>query len=397
LNFDTLQDKGLKRGSGAKRVLCVFEDLCRGGGAEQLMVNLLPEIRKRGYAVEVAILFDGPNYLIGDLEARGIRTHFLNFQHRWRLVHNTRELREVARSGGFQIFWGHLFFGNLYACLLALTTPSGKSVTTLHSSSHLQPPPRQFKARVYAWLERLVLMGSNAKVAVSEATACEYKAFFNWRNLDVIYNGVTTSANPQPLNVEDRRRIRVSLGVSDEEFLIVVPSRFVAKKGHYVLLDALAWLKSSKDWRPRTIAFGFGPLLEQLRVNAEELGISDWVRLSLPVPQTDLLRIFQAADVVCMPSLHEGLPVAAAEAMSVGAPTVFTKIDGFLELVGDSEASLLVPPNDPVALASALWTLKEDTALRRELGERARRHIFDNFDISVCASNWVSFFDRLRD
>jgi glycosyltransferase involved in cell wall biosynthesis len=83
--------------------------------------------------------------------------------------------------------------------------------------------------------------------------------------------------------------------------------------------------------------------------------------------------------------------------MSVGAPTVFTKIDGFLELVGDSEASLLVPPNDPVALASALWTLKEDTALRRELGERARRHIFDNFDISVCASNWVSFFDRLRD
>ena len=394
LSFDTMQAT-YNRVSTVKRVLCVMEDVGRGGGAEQLMVGLLPELRKHGYEVEIAILFQCPDNLIGDFEERGVRTHDLGLQRRWRILHNMRALHGVARSGQFRIFWGHLYFGNLYARLLALTTYSGKSVVTLHSGGRFRPPPRGIKARMHAWLERLLLMGSNAKVAVSRALASDYNAFFKWRSIEVIHNGVVTNSNPQPLTLDDRRTIRVSLEVSDEDFFIVVPSRFVREKGYPTLLDALGYLKCEKGWRPRAIGFGHGPLLEQLRAKAAELGLSESVRFSLPVPQADLHRIIRAADAVCLPSLHEGLPIAAAEAMSLGAPTVLTRIDGFLELVGDSGAALLAPPNDPVALASLLWTLKEDTALRRELGERARRHIFDNFDISVCASNWAALFDRL--
>lgn len=383
--------------SAKRRVLCIMEDLSRGGGAEQLMVGLLPQLRKHGYEVEVAILFQSTNDLIADLEEKGVRTHALGLLHRWSVLHNIRALRKVARQGKFQIIWGHLYFGNLYARLLALMIHSGKSVVTLHSGGRFRPPPRGFRARLHAWLESLLLRGSNAKVAVSKALAEDYKAHFKWQNINIIHNGIVRSANQQPLTVDERRQRRASLAVLDDDFFIVVPARFVREKGYSTLLDALAWLRLEKNWCPRMIAFGLGPLLEQLQAQAQELDISKRVRfVSPPVPQADLHQIMQAADAVCIPSLQEAFGIAAAEAMSLGLPTVLTRVDGFLELVGESRGALLVPPNDPIALARAIWTLKEDAALRRELGERARRRISDKFDISVCSSNWASLFDGLQ-
>lgn len=359
------------------------------------MVGLLPELRKHGYEVELAILFQSSNDLIADIERRGVRTHALCLKHRWRILHNIRALQKVARKGEFDIFWGHLYFGNLYAHLLALATHSGKSVVTLHSGGRFDPKPQGIKASLHAWLECSLLRGSSAKVAVSQAIARDYNIHFKWQNIDIIHNGVAARANRQPLTADERRRIRHSLGISDDDFFVVVPARFVREKGYPILLDALAWLRCERDWCPRVVAFGHGSLLEQTRLKAKQLCLTDLVRFFLPVPQSDLHLIMQAADGVCMPSSHEGLPVAAAEAMSLGVPVVATKIDGFVELVGDSQAALLVRPNDSAALGEALWMLKEDITLRHELGARARQHISDNFDISVCASNWASLLDSL--
>jgi len=73
-------------------------------------------------------------------------------------------------------------------------------------------------------------------------------------------------AEPTAINRGGSPKDTRFVGRLDEEFLIVVLRVRFAKKGHYVLLMAPLGWKSSKDWRRRTIAFGFGPLLEQLRV-----------------------------------------------------------------------------------------------------------------------------------
>jgi glycosyltransferase involved in cell wall biosynthesis len=351
-------------------------------------------MRKQGQDIEIAALFHWPDDHSAELEARGVRIHRLNFKNHWSIFHNMRVLRRLTREGRFSIFWGHLYFGNLYAYLLALTTSRGKSVATLHSEGYSQSPPKGPKAWLYLFLERYLIGRSRAKVGVSQAVARDYEAFFGWGSIDVVHNGIMVSKNPPPPSREERLRIRASLGVTEDEFLVVVPARFVQKKGHAVLLDALAILKRDKKWLPRLAMFGEEtPLLPSIRAKAEQLGLADHISFSNTIRQSALFAIMQVAEVVCIPSLREPFGIAAAEAMSLGVSVILTATDGFLELIGDSKSALMVPPGDPVALADALWTLNQRPELRKELAERAESRSKSCFDISICATRWANVLD----
>ncbi len=382
--------------AGAKsRILCVIETIGVGGGAEQLLADLAPVLKENGQDIEIAALFHWPETYAAALEARGVKTHLLDFKRRWAIVHNLGALRALARERGCAMFWGHLYFGNFYACLLALTTRGGKAIVTLHSEGHSQSPPRSLKARGYAWIERWLFGRANAIVAVSSAVKRDYEAFFGWRNVDVVHNGIVASKNPPPPSADERRRLRAELGADDDEFLLVVPARFVAKKGHANFLDALAILKSQKGWVPRVACVGEEtPLMATLVDKARGLGLADRVSFSGTIPQARLFARVQAADAVCIPSLREPFGIAGAEAMSLGAALVLSAVDGFLEVVGDSQAALMVPPGDPDALADALWRLYQNPALRAELGARGKVRA-EKFDISTCAANWRAVFDRV--
>ncbi len=379
------------------KVLCLIETLQRGGGAEQLLVGLAPELRRLGYDIEIATMFDSPDDLAADLEARGVRTHRLGLKYanRWSFLGNVMALRALAASGGFSLFWGHLYFGNLYASLLAQTLAEAKCVVTLHSEGYSQEPPREFKPAVYLTLERALLGRAHAKVAVSEAVGRDYGAFFGWPKVDVIHNGVVLSETPEDLPAGRRDEARARLGAKPGDFLIIVPSRFVAKKGHAVLIEALARLKRDRDWTPRVLAYGQGPLLGGLRAEVARNGLDERFVFTPPVPHSELFVAMQAADAVCMPSLREPFGIAAAEAMALGAPTILTQTDGFLELVGDSQGAMLLPAGDPAGLADAIWTLHQNPGLGREMARRGQARVQATFDIRFCAEKWVALLDRV--
>ena len=135
---------------------------------------------------------------------------------------------------------------------------------------------------------------------------------------------------------------------SADDFMIVTSSRFIPKKGHLVLLDALDILDREKSWLPKLVACGFvTPFLDQLRARTAELGLVGAVEFVPPMPHDQLFPLIQAADAVVIPSLREPFGIAAAEAMLLGTPVVLTRVDGFVELVGESEGALMVPPGDP--------------------------------------------------
>jgi len=207
---------------------------------------------------------------------------------------------------------------------------------------------------------------------------------------------VVASEVPPPLDEARRAQIRAKHGVSADDFMIVTPSRYIPKKGHLVLLDALDVLKREKSWLPKLVGRGLvTPFLERLRARAAELGLGGAVEFGPPMPHDHLFSIMQAADAVVIPSLREPFGIAAAEAMLLGLPVVLTRVDGFVELVGDSGGALMVAPNDPRGLAEAIWSLKSDPDLRRRVAERGRARIAENFEMSVCASNWARLFDRV--
>jgi glycosyltransferase involved in cell wall biosynthesis len=124
-----------------------------------------------------------------------------------------------------------------------------------------------------------------------------------------------------------------------------------------------------RDTRLRWIFCGAGSLDAALRADATARGIP--VRFTGFRP--DVARCLAASDVAVLPSLHEGLGVAALEAMAAGRPVVASRVGGLAEVVVDGETGALVPPRDADALAAALRTLAAAPETRMRLGTAAAR------------------------
>ena len=174
----------------------------------------------------------------------------------------------------------------------------------------------------------------------------------------------------------------------DRPARIVAVGRLVEKKGFAVLVDAAARLAAGG------VAFdvdliGQGPLEQPLRQRVHELGLEARVRLLGPQPQAEIVRAVAGAAAFAAPSIvgsdgdREGLPTTLLEAMALGTPCVSTGVTGIPEVLRHGETGLLVPENDPVALADALHRLLTDGSLRTRLACRARRRIEREFDAAV--------------
>jgi glycosyltransferase involved in cell wall biosynthesis len=169
------------------------------------------------------------------------------------------------------------------------------------------------------------------------------------------------------------------------EPLILSVGRLIEKKGFSHLIRACAELvKQHIQFRCEIV--GSGPLKSALQEELEELGLKDHVRLRGDRPHASLVPLYERARVFVLPCVvaangdRDILPNVLKEAMAIGVPVVTTQLDGIEELVTHGRTGLLVPPNDPDALASALRTLLENGELRRQLAAQAHQVIHARFD-----------------
>ncbi len=155
--------------------------------------------------------------------------------------------------------------------------------------------------------------------------------------------------------------------------------RLVPEKGHATLLEALAILRRSGADVRATIV-GEGPERGALEALSSRLRLDGALELAGAVPQERLGSLHAGADVFCLASHAEAVPVALAEAMAAGLAVVSTTAMGIPELVEDGVCGLLVEPGDAGALATAIGRLIADPELRRRLGGAARARVVDDFD-----------------
>ncbi len=185
--------------------------------------------------------------------------------------------------------------------------------------------------------------------------------------IDLVYHGLDMALFPEPV----RRAPRAS------PLVILSVGRAVEKKGYDCLLRALAQLPTTPDWR--FVHIGGGPLLEQLRRLAKRLGIAERIEWQGPRAQEEVLEAYRAADVFVLASRiakdgdRDGLPNVLMEAQSQAVATVASNVTAIPELIADGRSGLLVKPDDPQALASALTRLLASPALRVRLGRAGAR------------------------
>jgi glycosyltransferase involved in cell wall biosynthesis len=210
-------------------------------------------------------------------------------------------------------------------------------------------------------------------------------------HIQVIHNGVSATRSPRTERLDGVDRPPTVLSVG----------RFVPKKGHDVLLDALARLvRTGVKFRARLI--GGGTLHSELKARADKLGLNGRVDIVGWIPESEVFDELARADVFALASRitssgdRDGLPVSIVEAMVAGLPVVSTSVSAIPEAIRHGREGFLVPPDDPDALAGALAKLLEDERLRAVLGEGARRRALEDFSLESSATKMVELY-RARD
>ncbi|WP_406216254.1 glycosyltransferase [Streptomyces canus] len=192
----------------------------------------------------------------------------------------------------------------------------------------------------------------------------------------VVPNGIRPERfHPAPV---DTVRSGVLPGVDPAAPLVVCVGRLCRQKGQDVLLDA--WDSVSlRVPEARLVLVGDGPDQERLRSRAPR-------SVLFAGAVTDTAPWYQAADLVVLPSLWEGMALAPLEAMSCGRPVVLTDVDGARESLPPALVPrCLVPPGDPTRLAEAVTALLFDPLLREALGHQGRRHVLSTHDVRLTA------------
>lgn len=152
---------------------------------------------------------------------------------------------------------------------------------------------------------------------------------------------------------------------------IAIVGRLSAEKGHGLLLEAVGKL-AAQQVAVEIEIIGDGPSADAIRRQAGELGIEKRVTFAGELLPGDVSRRLAEADIFCMASFAEGLPISIMEAMAVGIPVVTTSIGGIPELAINEVTGLTVPPGNSDALAAAIKRLIADEPLRDRLVGAAR-------------------------
>jgi glycosyltransferase involved in cell wall biosynthesis len=185
--------------------------------------------------------------------------------------------------------------------------------------------------------------------------------------------------------------------VPPSPFRILFVGALEAKKGVQHLLAALALADEALgDWECELA--GDGPLRGALKQQADALGIAGRVRFHGALDFEAVSAAYRRASVCVAPSVigpggrQEGIPNVMIEALAYAKPAISTPISGIPELIEHGVSGLLVPPEDPAALAEALLRVRCEPDLARALGLAGRRTVEEEFDLSRNAARQMALF-----
>ncbi len=358
-----------------------------GGGAEHDLVNLSTGLKAAGH--EPLVITSGGR-LCEDLHRGGVPVEIapLNVRSPARLIANGARLADILRHANAEVLNPQGVYpavsGRLATRRLARRGSIVPNVVTIPMLN-----------RLTWWYYRLGAAGINyAADHVIVESRCELDRLRRAgmrREATILHNCFP----PSRLETDGRPReaIRAAMGWPEEACVFLMPARMSPEKGHDVLLEALARAEAPRDGVLFFLA-GDGPLLEAHRRAVRRAGLQDRVRFG--GFRRDLPALYKAADVFLMCSRYESLPLSIREGMTASLPVLATDVGGIGEAVDHGDSGLLVPPEDPAALAEALAALARDADLRRRLGARGRRIIDERFHYEAWIRDTADLFDTLR-
>ena len=243
------------------------------------------------------------------------------------------------------------------------------------------------RGRLLKRLKQAILRRCDGISVVSRAMATKVQE---------IAPGVEPEVIPMGTDLK-RRFVPVIKPEARDAARVVFVGRLVAKKGLEHLLDALHRLRQ-EDVPFYAEIVGHGPLAEALADRAHSLGLDDRVRFAGPVSHDSLAQHYQPAGVAVFPFVEtadgdqEGFGLVMVEAMGCGCAVIASDLPAVRDVIRNGETGILVPSNDPHALAAAIREALEHPQRASAMAERGRAYAREHFDWSVTRRKFNSLY-----
>ncbi len=363
----------------------VLHAVSSGGlyGIERMLLNLLPELSRQGYATALLCL-DGPETEVGQAAAAlGVPTTFVSAGRRVSPSAWLELYRAVGRIRP-RLVHVHGYKASILAGAAAFAHRI-PVVATYHSVA-AKAGERSRRLSRYHAVETHVLMHVRAAAAVSEQIAAELVTRgVSRERIRVIPNGIASPSLGGPTE---------SKPGAVEEFrpCILSVSRLAPEKNLHLVIAAIAELRLEFPDIGLVVA-GDGPLLEQLKQQRKDLNLEEAVRFSGFV--ADVRPLLTSADVFVLASQTEGMPISILEAMALGTPIVASHVGGIPVMVEPENEALLVRPNDLRSLTEGIRRMLVDEELRAKLARNARRRFERDFSAERMARSYAHLYEEL--
>ena len=343
------------------------------GGAEHLLVDLLPHLRQLGCEVELALHDGTPTPFSREVEAAGIKVHSLCAGANVYSPRNAVRLAQVLRQGNYDVVHTHNTACQLFAPVarrLSGTRPV--LVTTEHSANN-----RRRSIKALRPVDKWMYGQYQGIICISDQTQVNLEQYIGHRpEICTIYNGVDTSRFVAPIKEV----------APEAQHTVIMVASLSAAKDQDTLVRAMAELPEGY----RLQLAGDGPRRPAIEALARELGVTG--RVELLGVRTDVSALLHQADVVVLSSHWEGLSLSSIEGMASGRPFVASDVDGLHEMVAGH--GVLVPEGDYRAMAAEIADLCTHPNRYRQVAEACQRKALQ-YDITLMARNYHALYQKL--
>lgn len=358
------------------RILHVITSL-RTGGAERLMLDLLPRLKEKGQDVELCV-FDGTRTQFYEkMERTGVPINTLQIGGNVYNPLNIIRLLRVIRKGRFDIVHTHLTAPQFFAAIASLFHKINL-ITTEHNTSN--------RRRDWSWFkpfDRWMYSRYQYIISISPATTQNLlRSIIIKRPVLTIYNGINIQkfADSQPIS-------RETLAINEDCKLITMVAAFRHEKDQDTVIKAIQFLPEQYN----VIFVGDGirrPICEKL---AKDLHVDK--RIKFLGIRSDVDRILKTTDVVVLSSHVEGFGLAAVEGMAAGKPVIASNVPGLAEVV--EGAGLLFTPSDEKDLVNKILAITTNNAYREQIIEKCRIRALQ-YDINTMTNKYLHIYQQIH-
>ncbi len=362
------------------------------GGSETLVYNIASRLEKKKFGVSLAYFdFFGNETFRETILESGINLYKIPKNGAFDFS-AMQIMARIIRENNIHIVNAHHFvsmFYSFYACKIANRRIL---IYTEHSKWEVDSVPFKWKI-----IGRLLLRRIDCVIGVSEnitnGLKLKYKLFE--KNTYTIRNGVDIDKKKRKIN---KKLIRDEFRLDDNIKIVVMVANFRKVKNHLLLLRGFKELiKEIDDVKLLLIGQGNQDDPENsegdVRGYLADNGLYD--KVILAGHRTDVQDILSIADIFCLTSYREGLPISILEAMSEGLPVIGTNVPGIKDVVVHEQNGILVRLGDYKALKDAMIKILANEEIKCKYGQAARKIVEEHYSIKHCVGRYQDLFLRL--